>query len=321
MLNSVRGLLAERARRQGITLSIDIDSTVPERVRGDPDRLRQILVNLVDNAIKFTPHGTVELRVERHDDASPDEYRLRFLVSDTGIGISTEALTRLFQPFSQADSTTTRRYGGTGLGLAISRRLARLMGGDLDVESAPGRGSTFRVIASFKPAESAFSPEVVATASLMPTTSVSRSAGPMARVLVVEDNSVNQKVIALMLGRLGCAVTVAANGAEAIETVANSEYDVIFMDCQMPELDGYEASRLIREREQSGTTRTPIIAMTANALVGDRELCLEAGMDDYLSKPITADRLRAALARWTPERPSDDASAEASTDTAAPPTP
>jgi two-component system, sensor histidine kinase and response regulator len=414
--DDVAAIFEETARRSGVELVLWVDPDAPTRLRGDPSRLRQVLVNLVGNALKFTERGEVVVRAHRDPD---DEALLRFEVRDTGVGISPTVRAALFQPFSQADSSTTRRYGGTGLGLAISRRLAELMGGAIGVESAPGEGSTFWFTARFGLAEvsTPISPPCLAgrrvlvvderasvrallgdvlrhqgavvecvaeveRAAAIATTwdavlidgNVSpagrlrlvrtlraragdggplvmllgaaptdddcaegirahlrkpmrakqiaqRIAGALARevaatrptarpshvistldgaagrrVLVVEDNAVNQKVITRILARLGLDCEVAANGIEALGAVERGAYDVILMDCQMPEMDGYATTRRIRAGER--TTRVPIVAMTAHCLDGDRARCLNAGMDDYLPKPVAVGPLTEVLRRW-----------------------
>ena len=428
-------LLAERAQSKGLELACAIHPDVPAVVRGDPGRLRQVLVNLVANALKFTHEGGVSVRVRREpsDDLA---VRLRVEVTDTGIGIAPEARARLFQSFSQVDSSTTRRYGGTGLGLAISKQLAEAMGGAIGVDSEPGRGSTFwftvALGAAVEGEARANTPDVLrgrhvlvvddhpvgrtlvreqlggwgvlvdeaadGAAALerlraatgrrydavlldlqMPevdglalaraigadpalaaipllmlspwgrtTAEAARAAGIAAyltkpvrptrlldelsraltggpatatapavpapaaaagaplrrlRVLVAEDNAVNQRVVIRMLETAGCRVDAVANGREAVDAMARLPYDLVFMDCQMPEMDGYEASRAIRAAEREGASgrRVPIVALTANALRGDREQCLAAGMDDYLAKPITKDAFGASLCRWGPQ--------------------
>ena len=431
-------LLAERAQAKGLELTCELPSTIPSRFRGDPSRLRQILMNLCGNAVKFTERGEVDVRVSI-DKTAATHLLVRFEVKDTGIGISSEAQTRLFRPFSQADGTTTRRYGGTGLGLAICKQLVELMGGTLGVQSETGCGSTFWFTTNLEksdvPEGSRNVPELlanlrvlvvddnatnreilrhqicawrmrigsaagglealktlreaalagqpydlalldaqmpvmdgltlartiksepaIASVRLVILTSLSQyqtsdelaAAGIDAyltkpvkqhrlydcllnvlgkargdpgaldpldfkpvvlaphvrfkvRILVAEDNQVNQMVACGQLRKLGYAADVAANGLEALECVRRIPYDVIFMDCQMPELDGYEASRQIRQAEQGlspGRQPVHIIAMTANAVLGDREKCLDAGMDDYISKPVRLAQIQNALERW-----------------------
>jgi signal transduction histidine kinase/DNA-binding response OmpR family regulator len=430
MLEDVLELLAERAHGKGLEIGAMFAPDVPAWVAGDPGRLRQVLTNLVGNAVKFTATGEVIVRVSLAAETA-DDALLSFAVTDTGIGISPTVQNRLFHAFSQADGSTTRKYGGTGLGLAISKRLVEMMGGTIGIESTPGVGSTFWFTARlYKRSAPAGGPAVLpelrgmrvlcvddhatnraileaqlaawgiqvdsvadgpsaldrlhaaylharpyalvildhqmpgmdgvmlarqikAAPSLQSTplvmlssfgsrpqgeeaqqasiaayltkpvrqsqlydclaTVLSRSTRPSlaaapghalseiprhARVLVAEDNVVNQKVAMRMLEKLGCRVDVVANGLEAVEAVARIMYDGVFMDCQMPEMDGYEATAVIRQHERPERPRLPIIAMTANAMQGDREQCLAAGMDDYVGKPVTTDDLLAVLRKW-----------------------
>ena len=444
VVEEVLDLLAERAHAKGLELISVVDASLPPVVRGDPGRLRQVLSNLGGNAIKFTDSGEVVVSVTREGDASDDPGRpvvLRFAVTDTGIGISEDGRRSLFQPFSQADMSTTRKYGGTGLGLSISRQLVDLMGGTIDLESTEGSGSTFWFTAHFEPSDTVLEeegplPELrgrrvlivddnttnrrilehqVSGWGLVPTlaaggaaalhelaaateagatfdlaildlqmpgmdglqlaaaikaipahasiplviltslgqrghAAAAREAGvagyltkpvreghlkrclatvlsggtatrgetgqpnralvtrhtlteershARAHILLAEDNLVNQRIAVKMLERLGCQVDVAPNGLKALEALETSRYDLVLMDCQMPELDGYGATRQLREREGDGR-RTPVIAMTANAMAGDRERCLEAGMDGYLTKPVRPDELTAAISEWLP---------------------
>ncbi len=435
-VREVLGSFAEAAQAKNLELACLIHHDVPSGLRGDPGRLRQVLTNLVGNAVKFTEKGEVVLRVNLME-SSPDHASVRFEISDTGIGIAPELRPRLFQSFVQADGSTTRRYGGTGLGLAISKRLVGLMGGSIDVDSQTGRGSTFWFTARFErqPGEAAAAPasiprlagrrvlvvddnatnrqilrqqlahwglrvstvedgpralaglraaatsggpfdlavldfkmpdmdglalaraikaedqlravklvlltsfgqkghgaeaaaagisgyltkpvdeadlhdclaEILVGAPARPVLvtrhSLRESRPPLtARVLVAEDNEVNQKVAVRILEKLGYRVDVADNGREAVEAVARTRYEAVLMDGQMPEMDGFEATAKIREREGNGR-RTPIVAMTASAMQGDREKCLAAGMDDYLAKPISPETMGTVLARWVPRGP------------------
>ncbi len=433
-VEDVLDLLAEQAHRKQLELTCQVNADVPMRVSGDPGRIRQILMNLVGNAVKFTDTGDISVRVSL-DRAEAHDVLIRFAVTDTGIGISTASQQHLFQPFSQADGSTTRKYGGTGLGLAICKQLATLMGGDIGVDSAPGQGSTFwftvqlmalptplpatpltdlgalRVLcvddnetnrkvlegqlqsweievacvdsganalaqlhlahrhsrqydlvildhrmpgmdglevareikstpvfaairlilltsiaqrgqlataqrlgfAAYltKPARQSHLYDCIATVMSTSTqngltTPVTRHsieearAQTRAKVLVVEDNIVNQKVAVRLLEKCHCRADVAANGQEAVDAIARIAYDCIFMDCLMPDMDGYAATVIIRQHELKTGRHVPIIAMTANAMQGDRERCLEAGMDDYLPKPVKADTLLAILQKWLP---------------------
>jgi len=303
VISQVVDLMAERARSKGVELTARVHPTVPRRLRGDPGRLHQVLVNLVGNAVKFTERGgEVVVRVRLASELDQTTL-LRFDVQDTGIGIAREVHERLFQPFSQADGSTSRKYGGTGLGLTISKRLVELMHGEIGVDSTVGWGSTFWFTILFDAA----SKTDQEPAELEP---VRLSAEPgerwprseaaalpsTPRILVVEDNPINQQVASGWLQRLGCRADVAANGFEALEALYRIAYSAVLMDCQMPEMDGFQATAEIRRREGSGR-HTPIIAMTANAMQGDRERCLAAGMDDYIAKPVRIEDLESVLRR------------------------
>ncbi len=293
----LRRLLADQlvlfraiAASTGIALEGQFDDDLPRMVAGDPTRLRQILTNLLNNAIKFTESGgRVVLGVTRSGgDAAT--HRLSFEVRDSGIGISETAQGRLFEPFTQADESTTRRFGGTGLGLAITKELVKLMGGRLSVVSQPGQGSTFRVelglLASHaEPVEPAPSP--VADMDHRPLAGL--------HLLVAEDNPVNLQVAVAMLEGLGARVDCVLDGAQAVAQCRNGHFDALLLDCQMPGMDGYEAARRIRAE---GTRRLPIIAVTANAMPADRELCLAAGMNDHLAKPLAREALAAMVLKW-----------------------
>lgn len=282
-------LLERKAHEKGIEIVSIVQHTVPPVLRGDPGRVRQILMNLIGNAVKFTERGDVIVRcgVESMSDT---ECVLKFSVADTGIGMTEQALGNLFQPFTQADSSTTRKYGGTGLGLAISKQLVEMMGGAIGAESQLGKGSTFSFTAHFKKSDAnakALSPDSpILSGQKLP---------PHIAVLVVEDNLVNQKVTLRMLEKIGCIADVAANGREALAALDQRRYDIVLMDCMMPELDGFEATKAIRasEREQP-----IIIAMTASILQSERDRCFAAGMDDYLPKPIKLQQLFVALMKW-----------------------
>ncbi|HBL27532.1 MAG TPA: hybrid sensor histidine kinase/response regulator [Acidobacteria bacterium] len=305
-------LVAAAAAERGLKLGFRMEKGVPERLVGDATRTRQILVNLLSNAVKFTHEGEVEVSVAVEEQAG-DHLILRFAVRDTGIGIPPDRLARLFKPFSQADSSTTRLYGGTGLGLAISRRLAESLGGRIWVDSTPGAGSTFHFTIQGLRADDLDLPDVPLPAPAVPRADgVQPSERLPLRILLAEDNSTNQRVALLFLERMGYRADTAADGFEVLEAVRRQRYDLILMDIQMPKMDGLEAARRLRAQvAASGETPPRIIAMTANALRGDREACLAAGMDDYLSKPILFEDLKAAIlrqgepaARPEPSRPS-----------------
>jgi CheY-like chemotaxis protein len=281
-------LLRYRAAEKSVVLVVELAPDMPAAVCADPTRLRQILLNLLSNAIKFSPRGEVRLTVAR---GAGD--RLDFAVQDRGIGLSPEGLARLFKHYSQAEEGTTRQYGGTGLGLVISKTLAGLMGGDMSAESeGPGLGSTFRF-------------HIQAPACEAPASGRPPAARPdpglatrhPLRLLLAEDNPVNQKLALRLLQQMGYRADVAANGLEALEAVQRENYELVLMDVQMPEMDGIEAARRLGTRPG----RPRIVAMTANAMQGDREACLAAGMDDYLTKPIRVDELQRVLLQ-TPSR-------------------
>jgi two-component system, sensor histidine kinase and response regulator len=422
-VEDVLELLAEQAESRGLELAADIAEDVPNTILGDPGRLRQVITNLVGNAIKFTHDGEVVVRVALEAE-TPESVTLRFEVSDTGIGITPEQMERIFDPFTQGDGSTTRKYGGTGLGLSISRRIVELMNGRIEASSEVGRGSTFRFSAQFAPAASSagenrslsavqlfmvgsnglaasvlssharrwgmqvrrgFEAQAVrgggravvvvdaegyrgsmeelladvrsvqdaAVRAYLLTNFGRRSTAlndpalrgingiitkpvrleklrllwteelgrikvdesavseEVSRVLVAEDNEVNQMVARRLVEKLGYSVDVVTTGTEAVEAVERRLYSLVLMDCQMPEMDGFDATAEIRRRE-NGITHLPIIAMTAHAVRGDRERCLEAGMDDYLPKPISANDLQAMLSRWAP-RPAARAAARGAT--------
>ncbi|HYP47390.1 MAG TPA: ATP-binding protein [Thermoleophilaceae bacterium] len=295
-------IAAHDASGKGVELVSSVEPALAARYLGDASRLRQVLINLVSNAVKFTEEGEVAVRVR-----GEGEGRVRFEVSDTGIGIDDEHKARLWEAFAQADTSTTRVYGGTGLGLTISRQLVERMGGTISVESQAGSGSTFAF--SLPLPSSALdsaaqeelhlderSPGVVAALAPAPAEAEDPPAAPEL-LLVVEDNKVNQLVAKVMLERMGHRVDVARDGLEAVSMWGAGRYGAVLMDCQMPRLDGYDATERIRVME-AGSQHTPIIAITASAMKGDRERCLEAGMDDYLTKPIEAEELREVLGRW-----------------------
>ncbi|MFN0173469.1 MAG: ATP-binding protein [Saprospiraceae bacterium] len=285
-----------RARKKGLRVSVTVSADMPARLVADPTRTRQIVGNLTDNAVKFTETGAIEVRVAPQADAN-GRRMARFVVQDSGIGIAPEQHAAVFEKYRQADSSTTRRYGGTGLGLAICRQLATLMDGDIGLESVPGEGTSFWFTIPLAPAldmVDPFEPPRQPEAPRPPDAGGEAAVrSPM--VLVAEDNPTNQLVAQRFLEKAGCRVAIAANGAEAVQMAAARRFDVIFMDCQMPVVDGYEATRRIR----AGATfpQVPIVAMTAHAMTGDRERCLAAGMTDYVSKPLTREQIAAALAR------------------------
>ena len=289
-VTAVVDLLTAKAEAKGIRLRAKIADGTPREVLGDPGRLRQVLTNLIDNAIKFTHEGFVMVHVAP-EPGPPDVHPVTFTIRDSGIGMTPEQLARIFEKFTQADTSTTRKYGGTGLGLTICRQLTELMGGAISASSEPGNGSAFTVLVPFKaPAEPAApaEPQVPAPTRLT------------GRVLLAEDYPANQKIARWMLERLGLEVVIAPDGKEVLAALAtDARFDLILMDCQMPEMDGYDATRAVRASE-AAWHQIPIIAMTAAALASDRDRCFASGMNDYISKPVQQEELARVLARWLP---------------------
>jgi signal transduction histidine kinase/CheY-like chemotaxis protein len=284
----VRDMLAFRAREKGLTFTVAIDDAVPAKIRTDGARVRQVLLNLANNALKFTDTGEVRVTMSARDG------RLITSVRDTGIGIPLAHRAKLFEPFTQGDSSMARRFGGTGLGLSICRRLVHAMGGEIEFESAEGAGATFTF-----------------TVPLTPSTARDHTPVPIEpaqaglRALVVEDNIVNAQVTVHMLRRRGVTCELAQDGEVALAWLANSAFDIVFMDCQLPVVDGLEATRRVRARENAGARRTPIVAMTAGTHASEREAAVAAGMDDYLTKPVTVEDLDRVIARFTTSRAAD----------------
>ena len=287
-------IFASRAAQKGLELACSLDAKLPPALLGDPVRLRQVLLNLIGNAIKFTEKGSITLQANYLPARQADHCRLELAVVDTGIGIPQDKLDLIFEAFTQADISTTRRFGGTGLGLSISNRLIGLMDGQISVSSHPGQGSTFSVILELPIAQPSAAPVVASTAVASP------NSRPLS-ILLVEDNALNQRVASQLLSRDGHQVTLADDGQQALELLANQNFDLVFMDMQMPVMDGLTATRAIRSREQAtGSQRHTVIAMTANAQDSDRDDCLAAGMDDFLTKPLNAGQLRALIAKHFP---------------------
>lgn len=278
--------------KKDIAFVIELDQYIPAALIGDPTRIRQVLINLIGNAMKFTPsQGAIVVDVATHcrDDKN---IRLSFSVSDTGIGIKPEHHERIFKAFSQADSSTTRHFGGTGLGLTICKQLVEMMGGSIQVQSREGVGSRFSFDLPFDIAVDL--PTEDNSGITKTSTSINQALKPLS-ILLVEDNLINQKVATKIIEGFGHKVTIAANGQVALVTLESKPFDLVLMDCQMPEMDGYQATQHIREKEKVSQQHLPIIAMTANAMEGDRDKCLQAGMDDYLTKPIDRKALNAKL--------------------------
>lgn len=306
VVTEVAMLFAAEADKKGLQWCAALQPEVPHVLYGDPYRLRQVLTNLVANALKFTSHGTVRLEVRVSEAATADTCQLHFAIQDTGVGVPVDIQPQLFQPFSQGDGSMTRKYGGTGLGLVISKQLVELMGGHIGVQSSAGQGATFWFTSRFgQPrAEASASGPLAAAVHCLPrdqgatalevTANVSHP-----RVLLVEDNAINQEITRAMLEFFGCQVDVAETAADALAAFDRVAYEIILMDCQMPDMDGCEATLEMRRREGTGR-RTPIIAVTAHSMEDDRARCLAAGMDDYLSKPFSQEDLERMVMRWLP---------------------
>jgi signal transduction histidine kinase/ActR/RegA family two-component response regulator len=291
-VNEACAMLHVLAREKRVELTVDIDNGLPAWLHGDGARIRQVVLNLLSNAVKFTDRGQVSVSIKA--EPFPDASHIRVEVADTGIGIDETALKRLFQPFVQAEHTTARTYGGTGLGLAISAQLIGIMDGTIGATSEPGKGSMFWFELSLPLAESE-QPDVLLSEADVPRAPVLGSESPPI-VLVAEDNPTNQIIAARTLERIGYAAEIVSDGHEALAAVRQATYAAVLMDCQMPGMNGYEATREIR-RAENGADHLPIIAMTASTMPGDRENCMAAGMDDYVSKPIRVNQLAEVLAR------------------------
>jgi two-component system, sensor histidine kinase len=300
----VAAILAPRVQKKGLALELRIAPELPELLIGDAGRIRQILTNFTGNAVKFTERGQVTLEMSGKNAEGVAHIQVR--ISDTGIGIPAHSLDSVFLKFHQVDNTSTRKHEGTGLGLSICKMLIEKMGGTVGVESEIGKGSTFW----FKVAlPVALEPEAVVDAqsrmegAATPDSTDACNLHQWARILLVEDNVVNQEVAKEYFWEIGCEVSVANNGLEAVAMTGAEAFDIVFMDCLMPEMDGFQATLAIRERERAGgLPAIPIIALTANAFASDREKCLAAGMSDYLSKPFTAEDIRGQLEKWLPSR-------------------
>ncbi len=293
VVEEIGQLLASRAQEKGIEIFVQYPPDIPANVTGDPTRIRQIMTNLAGNAVKFTEHGYVSINVEC-EHKTGDRCHLLVKVADTGIGIPDKLQSAIFNKFSQADESTTRKFGGSGLGLAICNQLVEMMGGTIGVESMPGKGSVF-----FFRLEFPYKEEVPANEPSEPET---KETIPYfcANVLLVEDNHMNQRVATGILDRYGCIADIAENGKEAVERFRDKLYDIIFMDAHMPYMDGFEATKEIRSLEEDGS-HTPIVAMTALVMEGDRERCIKIGMDDYISKPVRSKAILDILQKYCSE--------------------
>jgi PAS domain S-box-containing protein len=298
------GLLLGAAQQKGLRMAAEFGRGVPIRLRGDAGRLRQVLLNLGVNAVKFTGRGEVTIRVETNG-GDETKAAVHFSVRDTGIGIPAERQADIFSPFTQADGSTSRKYGGTGLGLAICRQLVRLLGGQIGVESEPGKGSNFWFTAVFEKQPIAVMTEAQPSPAVTPHNGHElperKTWKRVPRILVAEDSVTNQQVALAILRKLGCRADAVANGKEALESLRSIPYDLVLMDCQMPEMSGYEAAAHVRQSQSwVSNPRVPIVALTAHAMAGDREKCLSAGMDDYIAKPFQAATLAGMLEKWLP---------------------
>jgi CheY-like chemotaxis protein/HPt (histidine-containing phosphotransfer) domain-containing protein len=299
IIEGVVQLSRVQANAKGLRVRSRISAQIPRLLHGDPHRLRQVLTNLLFNATKFTEQGEVTLDAELAN-KSDGSATIRFSISDTGIGIRSDQIARLFSPFTQADTSTTRKYGGAGLGLAICKHLVEMMGGTIGVNSQEGQGSTFWFTAVFVLASPEQRPANEVEDGMPGIRSGATFRGQRARILVAEDNATNREVALAQLRRLGHKPTAVTNGADAVSAVALGHYDLVLMDCEMPVMDGFEATRLIRS---SAGEKVPIVALTANASSTDRDRCLREGMNDFLAKPTELGRLAEVLSKWLSPAP------------------
>ena len=302
ILNDSLKVVSVAAMEKNLPILVDVATDVPARVFGDPNRLRQIVLNLLSNAVKFTANGSVRLSVALREPSEPrpdNAVMLRFSVTDTGIGLTPDQQAGLFQAFNQADKSTTRRFGGTGLGLSIVKLLVELMNGSVGVSSRIGEGSTFWFDVCLPPGASAQGGEPIPFAE-SDEVITNLFSNREARILVADDNRINQLVAAGILRQMGLRADTVANGVQAIQALDTCSYDLVFMDVQMPVMDGLEATRLIRKSELAGDRHIPILAMSAGVMEGDRESCLQAGMDGFIAKPIMPAALAQILSKWLP---------------------
>ncbi|NJD25675.1 MAG: response regulator [Betaproteobacteria bacterium] len=302
LLRKLTSLIATRASEKGLQLRIELPPEISAlSLRGDPSRLVQILLNLAGNAVKFTESGSVTIRMRLVEDHA-DRVVLRCEVQDTGIGISEDDQARLFRAFEQADGSTTRKYGGTGLGLAISKRLTEMMGGAIGVVSQPGNGSTFWFAVTLAKLAPGAPAVPAAPAAVQDEADAARLSG--IRILLAEDDPINQEVLSELLAGMGLLVDLAGDGAQAVAKAESARYPLILLDVQMPQMTGLEATRALRQIPAYADT--PIIALTANAFDEDRKACLEAGMSDHIGKPVAPEVLRSVLLKWLPGKTTGD---------------
>lgn len=301
-VGSVASMFAGAFTSKGVPMATSIDSSVPVHVNGDPYRVRQILVNLLGNALKFTPRGGSVRALVRAEVTEGAAVSVTFTIVDTGTGIAPDVKDRLFAPFSQADDSTTRKFGGTGLGLSISKQLVDLMGGQIGVESVLNEGSSFWFTLPLRLANRPHASEITKRTTKERRTAVRPRSE---KILLAEDNEINQMLVRKQFKQLGFDITVVSNGREAVEVSQTRDFDAVFMDCHMPELNGLDATREIRASASDRHKRVPIVAMTADAQAEAQQGCLDAGMDDYISKPASLEDLRAVLERWLPNEIAD----------------
>ena len=300
LLDDVLALHRPQADRKKLHLASEIGNSVPQRVCSDRTRIAQILGNLLSNAIKFTPSGSVTVRLHL-EPATPDGAGpcLVASVNDQGIGMTGQQLSRIFEPFCQADDSISGAYGGTGLGLSICKHLVALLGGEIFCSSEPGAGSRFTVRIPCQVTQTTAASMPEPGPAPLPAATPASASVPVARILLVEDTALNRQLVCLQLAGRGYSIDTAENGALGLEALAEQQYDLVLMDCMMPVMDGYQACQALRARETaSGAARLPVIALTAGVTEDDRQRCVAAGMDDYVSKPFTAAQLRATVEHW-----------------------
>lgn len=295
LMSDLHDTITFSMNEKGLSFLVEVEPTIPAALIGDPGRLQQVLRNLLSNAIKFTAQGSVTLRVKLLKNEN-NHSKIYFEIQDTGIGISESDRIKLFEKFSQADQSMTRRYGGTGLGLSICKNLVQMMNGEIGLNSVIGKGSTFWFTAEFKNGDQNTIKTETAK-NILPEAKIS------GRVLIAEDNPINQTIAVKIVEKMGCRADAVGNGLEAVNALQLFPYDLILMDCHMPEMDGFEATKAIREFEkQNNRTPIPIIALTASAMSSDKDECLQSGMNDYLTKPVDVQRIHSALQKWIPQK-------------------